>query len=519
MPSAAARRDDREATLRLRQPGGLYEIGVEDVRGRPMAVFRNRLRSLGQLLEASARFGERTYLVDGDTRITFTEHLQRVRSLAGTFRRDHGVGPGDRVAIFAANRWEWVVAFWAAVAAGAVPAGFNGWWTADEFTHATRLVEPVLVLADGPRLARVRDASYGGRVSDLGEVVAVSGRPVADTEPVVEAQEDEAALLLFTSGTTGRPKAATIPHRAVIGFVQLNQFSELTGRVALGAPVPLRAEDVAPADDVQLVTSPLFHTSMLYGAVVTGLFKGSCSVLLPGRFDPERVLAAIERERVTQWSALGSAATRLAACGALDRYDRSSMRYLGVGGAPVSPTVQQRLRDAFPGTSATVGMGYTSTEAGAVVARTGGPELAAHPTSTGRVMVTVEVELRDPEGRPVEDGCDGEVHVLSPYVMLGYWNDQAATSAALDDGGWLAMGDVARFEDGRLYINARARDLIFVNAENVAPTEVEYVLEAHPGVVEAAVLASDDEVTGDAVWAVVVADGETALGTADLTAW
>jgi acyl-CoA synthetase (AMP-forming)/AMP-acid ligase II len=513
-------RDNREATAELMRPGGLFEVGPEDVRGQSMAVFRNRVRSLGGLLEASARFGPRTYLIDGEVRLTFDDHLALAQTLAGALRRDYGVEPGDRVAIFAANRWEWVVSFWAALAAGAVPAGFNGWWTGDEFAHAVDLIEPALVLADEPRLARIDRSTYRGRLATLdGEVAGILGQVGAPAEPITKAGEDEAALLLFTSGTTGRPKAATIPHRAVIGFVQLNQFSEMSGRVALGAPVPLTAEDVPPADDVQLVTSPLFHTSMLYGAVVTGMYKGSCCVLLPGRFDPVRVLAAIERERVTQWSALGSAATRLAGCPELTRYDRSSMRYLGVGGAPVSPAVQQRLRDAFPGTSATLGMGYTSTEAGAVVARIGGPEFVAHPTSTGRVMATVEVELRDPDGSPVANGRDGEVHVRSPYIMLGYWDDPAATAAVVKEGGWLAMGDVARFEEGRMYINARARDLIFVNAENVAPTEVEYVLEAHPQVEEAAVLAVDDEVTGDAVWAVVVPVTGAALTPADLAEW
>lgn len=518
--TAAARRDDRSATDLLMRPGGLFEVGEEDVRGQTMAVFRNRVRSLGQLLEVGSRFGTRTYLVDGETRLSFDEHLSLVRTLAAGLRREYGVRPGDRVAIFAANRWDWVVCFWAAVAAGALPAGFNGWWTADEFDHAVRLTEPSLVIGDEARLARIDRSAYRGRAIAMDEeVAAVLSGPSRSDEPITKAGEDEAALLLFTSGTTGRPKAATIPHRAVIGFVQLNQFSELTGRVALGAPVPIRAQDVPPADDVQLVTSPLFHTSMLYGAVVTGLYKGSCSVLLPGRFDPVRVLAAIDRERVTQWSALGSAATRLAGCPELDAYDRSSMRYLGVGGAPVSPAVQQRLRDAFPGSATTMGMGYTSTEAGAVVARIGGPDLVDHPTSTGRVMATVEVELRDREGRPVAPGEAGEVHVRSPYLMLGYWNDPAATAAVLKDGGWLAMGDVARFEDDRLYIDARARDLIFVNAENVSPTEVEYVLEAHPDVEEAAVLATDDALTGDAVWAVVVPKAGSGVDAGALEAW
>jgi acyl-CoA synthetase (AMP-forming)/AMP-acid ligase II len=164
-----------------------------------------------------------------------------------------------------------------------------------------------------------------------------------------------------------------------------------------------------------------------------------------------------------------------------------------------------------------MGMGYTSTEGGAVVASIGGPEFLAHPTSTGRITVTTRVELRDPEGKSVAEGDAGEVHVRSPYVMSGYWNDPAASAAVLKEGGWLAMGDVARFEGGLLYIDSRARDMILVSAENVSPTEVEYCLEAHEAVAEAAVFAVDDAVTGDAVCAVVSL--HSAVSEDDLAAW
>jgi acyl-CoA synthetase (AMP-forming)/AMP-acid ligase II len=149
-------------------------------------------------------------------------------------------------------------------------------------------------------------------------------------------------------------------------------------------------------------------------------------------------------------------------------------------------------------------MGYTSTEGGAVIARISGLEYAANPTATGRITPTTQVELRDELGRPVPAGEYGEVHLRSPYIMLGYWKDPGASAAVLKGDGWLAMGDIGRIEGGLLYLNARARDLILVSAENVSPTEVEYALEDSPEVSEAAVFAVDDDVTGDAVCAVVV---------------
>jgi acyl-CoA synthetase (AMP-forming)/AMP-acid ligase II len=129
------------------------------------------------------------------------------------------------------------------------------------------------------------------------------------------------------------------------------------------------------------------------------------------------------------------------------------------------------------------------------------------------------MELRDELGRPVADGEMGEVHVRSPYVMLGYWRDPAASAAALVGDGWLAMGDMARMIDGLLYIDSRARDMILVSAENVAPTEVEYRLDEYAGVVEAAVFAVDDPLTGDAVCAVVVVEPEGGPTIEELDAW
>jgi long-chain acyl-CoA synthetase len=504
---------------RLTAPGSLFETVEQDVRGETMSVFRHRARSLRELLEASSRFEDRLYLVDGDVRLSFKEHLAHVDAVALRLQEELRVQPGERVALFCANHWEWVVCYSALVSLGAIPAAFNGWWTPDEFAHAARLVEPVLIIGDEERLERV--VASGTLIPSVAiDEVVTSDRPTDARRPVLPVlDEDQPAVLIFTSGTTGPAKAVTVPHRALVGFAQLSDFPKQMVRVAMGEATPQPGETAPPSDDVVLVTSPLFHTSMLNGVVLLALSNGSAFVLLPGRFDPDRVLATIEREGVTTWLALGSAGPRVAASDAVGRYDTSSIRYIGVGGAPVSPAVQDGLRAAFPSAKDAMGMGYTSTEGGAVIASIGGPEFQAHPTSTGRVSLTTELELRDAEGRAVAEGEAGEVHVRSPYLMLGYWNDPEATNEALKPGGWLAMGDVARLENGLLYIDSRARDMILVSAENVSPTEVEACLEAHPDVLEAAVFAVDDALTGDAVCAVVKPHAGSDVDTEALTAW
>ena len=512
-------------TAALTAPGALFEIHDEPVRGVTMPTFRHRRRSLRELIEASRQFGDRTYVVDGETRLTFAAHLAAVHTLARVLRDRYRVAKGDRVAIFAANRWEWVACFWAITSIGAIACGMNGWWTADEFRHAADLVEPSLLIGDQPRLDRLAEGDLYCPVLRIEDVAGLVQAPVAGAPAWPAADEDDPALLLFTSGTTGRPRAVTIPHRSVIGFAQMSELQQAEAMAAAGIPLPAIGgaapavgSALPPSDDVILVTAPLFHVSMVWAAIVIAASRGSAMVLLPGRLDPERVLATIERERVTSWSALGSAGPRVAGCPALGQYDTSSVRYLGLGGAPVSPAVQRRLRAAFPSARA-LGMGYTSTEGGAVIARISGAEYAAKPTATGRSTSTTRLELRDELGRPVPDGQQGEVHVRSPYIMLGYWKDPEASAAVLKADGWLAMGDIGRIDGGLLYLDARARDLILVSAENVSPAEVEYVLEDSPDVSEAAVFAVDDDLTGDAVCAVIVPAPGTSPTAEQLAAW
>ena len=502
----------------LTAPGAAFEIHQEPVRGTTLPVFARRLRSLRQMIEASARFDDRTYLIEGDTRLSFAAHLDLVRALAAMMHERYQVGRGDRVALFSANRWEWITCFWAVLSLGAIPCGFNGWWTADEFAYGAELVEPVLLIGDQPRLDRLADLTVGCPVLLIDEVSALAAQYAGIAAPQPPDDEDEPALLLFTSGTTGRPKAVALPHRAVIGFAQSSALSEAQAMTAMGLPAPATPDDLPPSNDVILVTSPLFHVSMLWAAVIMATTRGSSMVLLPGRFDPERVLAAIERERVTMWSALGSAGPRIAESPALGRYDTSTVSYLAVGGAPVSPSVQRRLREAFPSARA-LGMGYTSTEGGAVIARIAGPEYAANPTATGRVAPMTELEIRDELGRPLPDGGLGEVYIRSAYTMLGYWKDPEASAEVLRADGWLAMRDIGRLNGGLLYLDSRARDLILVSAENVSPTEVEYVLEDSPAVSEACVFAVDDALTGDAVCAVVVPMPGFTPTVDELTAW
>jgi acyl-CoA synthetase (AMP-forming)/AMP-acid ligase II len=238
-----------------------------------------------------------------------------------------------------------------------------------------------------------------------------------------------------------------------------------------------------------------------------------------GRFDAGEVIALMARERVTAFAALGSMGPRVASHPDLAKHDLSAVENVGFGGAPVSPATQEVLRKAFPRASDAQGIGYGSSESVSAPTTIRGREYRQFPTSTGRVIPTHELQIRDAEGKPLPEGAEGEIHIRSAYLMLGYWRNPAATREAIKPGRWLATGDIGRFEGGLLYINSRARDMILRNAENVYPVEIEYRLEQHPAVREATVFGIDHAEWGQEVKAVVVPEAGAAPAPAELARW
>ncbi len=513
MPSFA------EARARLTGPGGPFELAIEDVLGERMAVIAKRPRSLRELLEGSAARGELEYVVLGSRRIGYAEHARLVASVARAFEQRFGVQKGDRVAILAANRPEWIVAFWASVSLGAIVSSMNGWWTADEIRHALALSQPRLLIADRKRLERARREDLRGIAvvemeTQFAELERFAPGAALPTTPLAEG---DPAVILFTSGTTGRAKGAVNTHRGIVGFVQANFLSgaeRMLAAAGSGAPAPVPA-----GQNVTLGAPPLFHLSGLYGTTVMGLATGSKIVLREGRFDPEDVLRVIERERVTSFTALGSTGPRVLDHPGFSKFDVSSVRTVGFGGAPTSPALQQRMREAFPNARDSVSMGYGSSESVSTITAISGAEYLAHPESCGRPVPTLEVEIRDASGKVLPEGVEGEIFSRSPYTMLGYWGDPEATAKAIHPGRWLATGDIGRLEGGYLYINSRARDMILRSAENVYPVEIEYRLEAHPLVAEAAVIGVDHAELGQEVKAIVVPAGDAAPGPEELARW
>jgi long-chain acyl-CoA synthetase len=528
MPSPA------EVEALLTGPGGMFEVAVEDVRCVPVKVYKSRMRSLREVEALGrARGDAETHLVYRGRRIGFGAFCDQADRVARSLASRHGVGPGDRVAVLSANNPEWCLTFWATVSLGAVLVGLNGWWKADEILYGLADSGARVLVADGPRLGRlagrlascqelcgvyvIEDEAGEGAVAEgahrfeeLLEPVALDG-PDPLAAPI---DEDDPAVVFYTSGTTGRPKGAVSTHRSMIANLQNTLYSVvMSAMVREGSGMLPEGGQV-----VALLTSPLFHVSGLHSVLVVGMAAGSRVVIPAGRFDPVAVMALIEAERVTHWVTVPTMIWRVVEHPARERFDLSSVATVAYGGSPAPPELQRRIREAFPGLRGQ-GNAYGLTETSSAATYNFGPELARRPESVGRPLPIVEVQVAGPDGTELSPRQVGEVLVRGPTVMPGYWNDPVATERALA-GGWLRTGDLGyRDEEGYLYLTDRAKDVIIRGGENVYSTEVENRLCEHPAVVEAAVIGVPHRVLGEEVKAVVRLEPGSEITPDELRAW
>ncbi|MEU7764307.1 class I adenylate-forming enzyme family protein [Nocardia sp. NPDC049190] len=501
-----------EAAARLTGPGGRFEMVVEEVLGVPMPVLRRRSSSLAAVLAASSTHGDRDYLVTTEHRWSFTEHAAAVAALATALRERYGVRKGDRIGILAANTPEWVLTFWAAQALGAIAVGYNAWWAPREIGYGLDHTSPAVLVVDAKRAALV--AQLGIRIPVLTmehDVPTLLADYRTAELPQATIDEDDPAVVLYTSGTSGRPKGAVHSHRNLLAVIDYHVFND-----ALAAE--LTGTGDLPTGRRYLLTSPLFHIASLHNLVAPRLVTGDAAVIHQGSFDADRVLRLIEREQITNWGAMPTMATRMLELD-LSAYDLSSLAAFSLNSAPSSPALQKALRDQLPVARNALVTSYGLTECSTAATLASPAELAAFPDTVGRPVLGVTLEIRDSTGNTVADGTEGEICVRSPYVMLGYWQDEAATAEAITADRWLRTGDIGILEHGRLRLSGRRSDLILRGGENVYPTEIEQCLEEHPAVRECAVVGVPDAELGQRVAALVVVDSGIATQEDELRAF
>ncbi len=492
--------------------GGPFEIVVEDVLGHPTQVYKQRMRSLRELMAQNALRADVDWVVQEDVRYTFGEHDRRARLLAKSLA-DLGVQRGDRVALVSANVPEWVVTFWAVAILGATLVPLNAWWKAEELEFGLHNSESRVLIGDARRLAIVRD-----RLENVPSLLHVFEFGTPEWNALVEGDdpgmpdapidEDDLLAICYTSGTTGQPKGATLTHRQVIANLQ--------NIIVLGVAAAMRG-DAAPElteklQSASLLVVPLFHVTGCLSTMTLNYATGGKLVLMPvGRFDPDVAMRIIEREKVTAIGGVPTIMWRILESPNLDQYDLSSVQRASYGGAPAAPELVERIEKVFPHMRKTLTTAYGLTETASVATAHGGDDYFAHPGSVGRAAPTVELRVVSEAGVDMPAGERGEIWIKGPTVMnRGYWRRPDANETSFSDG-WFHTGDIGYLDaDGFLFLVDRAKDMIIRAGENVYCVEVENVLFDHPDVIDAAVVGVPHKTLGEEVKAVVqLRDGST----------
>ena len=513
-----------EAVARLTAPSQMFEMDEQEIGGVRVRTWKAAPPTLRSILDLSRNYGDADYLVYEDERTTFAEHYAAAGTLARRLAGELGVRKGDRVAIAMRNLPQWILTFWAAVAAGAIVVPLNAWWTGTELAYGLGDSGSVLVVVDAERAARI--LPHRGELPDLRTVVEVrepGGEPAGPAAarstvlfeellddvdpgavpPDVGIEPDDDATIFYTSGTTGHPKGAVGTHRNLCTNLMNLFFFQSASRLRFGA---------GPADQGDaprrsyLLTVPLFHATGTVAILVPNTAAGSRLVLMH-HFEPERALELIEREKVTAFGGVPTVVMRVLDSPDLERRDISSVRSVSYGGAPAPAQLAGRIKETFPAAQASNGYGLTETSA--ATALNGGPDYLRKPDSVGRAVPVADVAVV-PEGfeggapPDVAPGTVGELWVKGPHVVRGYWNRPEETASAITTG-WLHTGDVGRIdEEGFIFIVDRAKDVVIRGGENVYCVEVEDALFSHPAVADCAVIGVPHQVLGEEVGAAVV---------------
>lgn len=495
-----------QAVKHVEDTDPMFQTTTVTVRGITYKTFKNCPQNLPEMMRtnrAKHGNGAADYLVYRDERRSYDEFCSDVDKMAHILRDRFGLSKGSRVAIAMRNYPEFMIMMLAISSIGGVIVFLNAWWTTEEFEYALQDSEAKFVVADGPRLERLQPLAALFSLTTIGvrdgeplashpyTALRDSIAPEAMLETEIEPDDDFA--IMYSSGTTGRPKGVVQTHRGAMTAV----YSWLM-QAAIGPLIMPPGPDAPPMPPSSvLIVTPLFHVTASHTQFLYSL-AAPAKVTLLHKWDPHEAMRLIKEENVTRFLGVPTQSAELMATVRETGETLPSLRFMGAGGAKRPAAQVAELARTFP--MANVATGWGMTETNALGAGMLGDVYKQRPNAAGRLYPPVqEIRILDDDGNEVPTGTLGEITVKSLANMRCYLNKPEETAAVLKDG-WLSTGDLGVIdEEGFVTILDRKKHIIIRGGENISCLEVEGALHRHPDVIEACAFSVPDERLGEIV--------------------
>lgn len=479
-------------TEALMSEGAPFEVVTREVMGKSVRVFKNTPETLMHIIDRARAHGSAEFIVSGELRFTFEDFFAAVDNFASRLVDEFKVSPGQSVAICMKNSPEWMVAFVAILKAGGVAVLVNSRGTGHTMHQAICDTDSVLVLADERRHELLAQAGCEVAIAKID--IDVSPRQVQIKSAPRKA--DDFAAMFFTSGTTGRAKAAAMSNRALVTGTMNTQMAMAAVFQKMAAAYNIDMETLRSQmpQSCSLLIFPLFHTSGCSAVFLTTLLSGGKLVLM-NRWDPIEAMKLIEKEKVTVFGGVPAIHWDVLNSPEIDNYDLSSLMSVSNGGQAFPRNLMTAIMERFP--KVFLGAGYGMTETSGSISQANGEALLAKPGASGTILPMLDVCVVDDNGNVLETGQTGEIWAKGATLMAEYYGRPEDTAAAFE-GDWFKTGDVGYIdEDGYIYIVDRKTDMVISGGENIYCVEVEAAINKHPDVLQVCTFGVPDDRLGE----------------------